>query len=123
MAQASSTITSGRLLANDSIPAPANNPTHNAKDAFNPEWEVHGESELCSGGLIIRHDTETPDEIELPAFSNHLLILSLTEGSRQVHKFCGGEHDGVFPMVTSGCYPLGNLDFLVGKALMKAFHS
>jgi AraC family transcriptional regulator len=103
MAQASSTT--------DSIQAPANSSTHNAKEAFNPEWEVHGERELCSGGLIIRHDTETPDEVELPAFSNHLLILILTEGSRQVHKFCGAEHDGVFPVGSFGLIPAGEPSF------------
>jgi AraC family transcriptional regulator len=111
MAQASSTITDRRLLANDSIPAPVNSPTLNAKDAFNPDWEVHGERELCSGGLLIRHDTETPDEIELPAFSNHLLILALTEGSRQVHKFCGKEHDDVFPVGSCWLLPAGESGF------------
>jgi AraC family transcriptional regulator len=111
MAQASPTITSGRLLANDSIQVPANSPTYNAKDAFNPDWEVHGERELCSGGLLIRHDTETPDEVELPAFSNHLLILALTEGSRQIHRFCGEEHDGVFPAGNFWLLPAGESGF------------
>jgi AraC family transcriptional regulator len=103
MAQASSTT--------DSIQAPANSSTLNARDTFNPEWEVHGERELCSGGLLIRHDTETPDEIEVPALSNHLLLLALTEGSRQVHKFCGKEHDGVFPIGNFGLLPAGEPGF------------
>jgi AraC family transcriptional regulator len=110
MAQSPSTITSGRLLANDSIQAPTKSPTLDAKDVFNPDWEVHGERELCSGGLLIRHDTETPDEIEF-ALTNHLLILALTEGSRQVHKFCGEEHDGVFPVGSFGLLPAGEPGF------------
>jgi AraC family transcriptional regulator len=95
----------------DSIQAPANSLTLDARDTFNPDWEVHGERELCSGGLLIRHDTETPDELELPAFSNHLLILNLTEGSRQVHKFCGEEHDGVFPAGSCWLLPAGEPGF------------
>jgi AraC family transcriptional regulator len=92
----------------DSIAA---TPSLKAKDAFNPDWEVHGERELCSGGLLIRHDTETPDEIELPAFTNYLLILALTEGSRQIHKFCGKEHDGIFPVGNFWMLPAGESGF------------
>jgi AraC family transcriptional regulator len=103
MAQASSTT--------DSIQAPANSPTYNARDVFNPDWEVHGERELCSGGLLIRHDTQTPDEIETPPCTNHILLLSLTEGSRQVHKFCGEEHDGVFPAGNFWLVPAGESGF------------
>jgi AraC family transcriptional regulator len=103
MAQAPPTI--------DLIQAPAKSPTLDARDVFNPDWEVHGERELCSGGLLIRHDTETPDEIELPALTNHLLLLALTEGSRQVHKFCGAEHDGVFPVGSFGLLPAGEHGF------------
>jgi AraC family transcriptional regulator len=54
---------------------------------------------------------QTPDEVELPAFSNHLLIMVLTEGSRQVHKFCGAEHDGVFPVGSFGLIPAGETSF------------
>jgi AraC family transcriptional regulator len=101
-----------RNSSNIDLLAPVENGvTNHARDAFNPDWEVHGERELCSGGLLIRHDTETPDEVELPAFSNHLLILALTEGSRQVHKFCGEEHDGVFPASSFWLLPAGESGF------------
>jgi AraC family transcriptional regulator len=72
---------------------------------------VHGERELCAGGLIIRHDTETPNEIETPPLSNHLIAIPLTEGSRQVHKFCGKEHDGVFPVGSFWMLPAGEPGF------------
>jgi AraC family transcriptional regulator len=87
---------------------------------FKPDWEVHGERELCAGGLLIRHDTQTPDEMELPAFTNHLLMLQLTEGSRQVHNFCGEEHDGIFPVGSFWMVPAGESGFFSWESVDEA---
>jgi AraC family transcriptional regulator len=38
-------------------------------------------------------------------------MLSLTEGTRQVHKFCGKEHDGVFAAGNSWLLPAGEEGF------------
>jgi AraC family transcriptional regulator len=82
--------------------------TSDQKYVFNPDWEVHGLRELCSGGLVVRHDIETPDEIELPAIDRHLLLLSLTGA---ISRFCGEAHEGDTAMGYSGLLPAGEPGF------------
>jgi AraC family transcriptional regulator len=84
--------------------------SQDAQLAFDPNWVLHGQQELCAGRLLVRHKTQTPHEIE-PTLSNHLLIAPLTEGSRQVYKFCGEEHDGVFPVGSFWLLPAGEPGF------------
>jgi AraC family transcriptional regulator len=92
--------------------------TMHAKDVvFNPDWVVHGERELCAGGLLVRHDTQTPDTIEVPSLTAHLIPLFLTEGSRQVHKFCDEEHDGIFPAGDSWILPAGEPGFFSWESM------
>jgi AraC family transcriptional regulator len=85
-------------------------PTQDAQLAFDPNWVLHGQQELCAGRLLVRHKTQTPHEIE-PTLTKHLLIAPLTEGSRQVYKFCGAEHDGVFPVGSFWLLPAGEPGF------------
>jgi hypothetical protein len=61
---------------------------------FKEEWAVHGELTLHSGGLLIRHDIEPPDEVETPGVTHNMLLMSFTKGSRQVHRFSGSHYDG-----------------------------
>jgi AraC family transcriptional regulator len=61
---------------------------------FKEEWAVHGEITLHSGGLIVRHDIETPDEVENPRVTHNMLMMALSKGSRQVHRFSGSQYDG-----------------------------
>jgi AraC family transcriptional regulator len=87
-----------------------NIPIQDAQLAFDPNWVLHGQQGICSGRLLVRHKTQTPHEIE-PTLANHLLIVPLTEGSRQVYKFCGEEHDGVFPVGSFWLLPAGEPGF------------
>jgi AraC family transcriptional regulator len=61
---------------------------------FKEEWAVHGEITLHSGGLLIRHDIEPPDDVETPRVTHNMLMMVLNKGSRQVHRFTGSEYDG-----------------------------
>jgi AraC family transcriptional regulator len=87
-----------------------NIPIQDAQLAFDPNWVLHGQQELCAGRLLVRHKTQTPHEIE-PTLTDHILIVPLTEGSRQVYKFCGEEHDGVFPVGSFLLLPAGEPGF------------
>jgi AraC family transcriptional regulator len=89
----------------------ANNiPLPDTQIVCDPNWVLHGQQKLCDGRLIVRHKTETPHEIE-PTLTNHIIVVPLTERSRQVHKFAGEEHDGAFPVGSFLLLPAGEPGF------------
>lgn len=61
---------------------------------FKEEWTVHGEMTLHSGGLLVRHDIEPPDDVETPGVTHNMLMMVLNKGSRQVTQFSGSQYDG-----------------------------
>jgi AraC family transcriptional regulator len=78
---------------------------------FKEEWVVHGEMTLHSGGLLIRHDIQPPDDIETPGVTHNMLLMALNTGSRQVHRFSGSQYDG--PQLTGNFWllPAGEAAF------------
>ncbi|NJM74456.1 MAG: helix-turn-helix transcriptional regulator [Acaryochloridaceae cyanobacterium RU_4_10] len=78
---------------------------------FKEEWAVHGEITLHSGGLIVRHDIEPPDEVETPGVTHNMLMMVLNKASRQVHRFSGSQYDGPQQPGNFGLLPAGESAF------------
>lgn len=69
---------------------PLIHPSHLTK----PEWLLNRHS-LHMGSLVVEHQIETPDEIETPLLSHHVLGILLSDfAPRQVCQFDGQEYDG-----------------------------
>jgi AraC family transcriptional regulator len=69
---------------------PAVHPFEIMKD----EWLLSRQS-IHSGGLIIEHHIEPPDELDSPPLTYHLLVLHLSnDAPRQVTRIDGREYDG-----------------------------
>ncbi|MES1022152.1 AraC family transcriptional regulator [Gloeocapsa sp. BRSZ] len=59
-----------------------------------PEWLLNRRS-LHMGSLVVEHQIESPDEIETPLLSHHVLGVLLSDiAPRQVCQFDGKEYDG-----------------------------
>ena len=65
-------------------------PTEVMKD----EWLVRQQISR-SGELLVQHSMQTADELEVPPFTHHCLMLNLNDYSpRQVSRFDNQEYDG-----------------------------
>lgn len=59
-----------------------------------PEW-LSTRKSFHMESLIVEHQIESPDEIEAPLLSHHVLSVLLSETApRQVCQFNGREYDG-----------------------------
>lgn len=65
-------------------------------DTFRDEWHLSRRS-VYSEDLIVLHDLQPPDEVEVVA-THHLLSLQLNHGSHQITRMDEREYDGSFPI-------------------------
>jgi AraC family transcriptional regulator len=62
-------------------------------DLLKPEW-IQDKKSIAADGLMIRHDIESPDDIESHGTTHHFLASILRGTSRQVTRCEGQESDG-----------------------------
>ena len=60
-----------------------------------PEWEVSRKS-VRVDDLVVRHDFQTPYELEVPSVTHHFLGVQLSHGERQVTRIGDCKHEGSF---------------------------
>ncbi len=64
------------------------------EETFKEEW-ILSQRWIHSGGLIINHCIAPPDEVNSPPITDHLMVVKLSNGTRQINSFNEQEYDGV----------------------------
>ena len=88
-------------------------------DFTKPEWEVSRKS-MKMESLVVRHDIETPDEVEIPSGTHHFLLLQLSHGEQQVTRISDCKHEGLFAIGELFLQPANHSGFFSWKTTDEA---
>ena len=79
-------------------------------DIFKPEWTVSRQS-VHTDSLIVEHDIQTPDELEIPSMDKHLLGLVLNSASYQVTRIGEQRYEDLSVVGDFFSHPVGYSGF------------
>ena len=88
-------------------------------DFTKPEWEISRKS-IKMDSLVVRHDLETPDEVEIHPGTHHFLMLHLSHGEQQVTRIGDCKHEGSFAIGELFLQPANHSGFYSWKTTDEA---